>query len=52
MFKSKVNEYSRNKILLNFLYLNIVDETHPAFTFSKLIVETLEQGVKYFQSQQ
>ena len=52
MFKSKVNEYSRNKILLNFLCLNIVDETNPAFTFSKLVVETLEQGVKYFQSQQ
>ena len=26
------------------------DDTQPAFTFSKLTIEILEQGVKYFQS--
>ena len=28
------------------------DNTHPAFTCSKLTIETLEQGVKYVQSNQ
>ena len=27
-----------------------VDITQPAITFSKLTIETLEQGVKYVQS--
>ena len=29
-----------------------LDFTQPAFTYSKLTIETLEQGVKYVQSQQ
>ena len=27
-----------------------IDDTQSAFTFSKLTIETLEQGVKYVQS--
>ena len=34
-----------------FLFLNIIiNQTQPAFTCSKLTIETLEQGVKYVQS--
>ena len=29
---------------------NIFDSSQPAFTCSKLTIETLEQGVKYVQS--
>ena len=30
--------------------ISILDHTQPAFTCSKLTIETLEQGVKYVQS--
>ena len=30
----------------------LIDVTHPAITCSNLMIETLEQGVKYVQSQQ
>ena len=33
-----------------FIYFENVFATQPAFTCSKLTVETLEQGVKYVQS--
>ena len=31
-------------------YLSSATQTQPAFTCSKLTVETLEQGVKYVQN--
>ena len=35
----------------NFLdYGDSDNNSHPAFTYLKLIIETLEQGVKYVQS--
>ena len=41
--------------LFNILYQRLLDVncfriTLPAFTFSKLTIETVEQGVKYVQS--
>ena len=38
------------KYYLELLIWFKLDDYQPAFTFSKLIIETLEQGVKYFQS--
>ena len=29
--------------------MNVSDHSQPEFTYSKLAIETLEQGVKYFQ---
>ena len=36
----------------NFEKINLFEATQPVITSSKLTIETLEQGVKYFQSQQ
>ena len=36
--------------LKNFIYLKWREALDPAFTCSKLTIETLEQGVKYVQS--
>ena len=41
-------EYKIGNKCLNFWNINVT--TQPAFTCSKLTIETLEQGVKYVQS--
>ena len=39
-----------DKYYLELLIWFKLDDSQPTFNFSKLITETLEQGVKYFQS--
>ena len=44
------NEYLRKNIHNMQIFRCRHDKTQPAFTCSKLTIETLEQGVKYVQS--
>ena len=54
--------HTKTKILLDFqIYISLTSRfyqfvinfgSQPAFTFSKLTIDTLKQGVKYIQSDQ
>ena len=44
-----VNKVNSNIVLINVKEMDFVSLTKPAFTCSKLTIETLEQGVKYVQ---
>ena len=46
------HDYDDELLWENFRLMKGVKHSLPAFTSSKLTVETLEQGVKYVQSQQ
>ena len=46
--RERGREGGRDLILSLFIFCRVI--TQPAFTRSKLTIETLEQGVKYVQS--
>ena len=46
--RERGREGERDLILSLFIFCRVI--TQPAFTRSKLTIETLEQGVKYVQS--
>ena len=51
VFKTTVSKMLINRLLTcTFVLVNGIVFTKPAFTCSKLTIETLEQGVKYVQS--
>ena len=50
IFKEKVSSFSKQAfILVSFIFTN-QSVTQPEITCSKLIIETLKQGVKYVQN--
>ena len=44
-----MRQFSQLKIVASW-YMNLREDTQPAFISSKLKIETLKQGVKYVQS--
>ena len=45
-----VTPKTSSRCLPGFALMQSLPTSHPAFTCSKLTIETLEQGVKYIQS--
>ena len=46
----KLRPKNRQQKITTAVYVRSISITQPAFTCSKLTIETLEQGVKYVQS--